>query len=145
MDQVSDMAYFWVYVVALAMFLGIDFVWLSSMVNRFYRAEIGGLMREQPNMVAAGGFYLFYILALLVLVIVPQLRSGGSLGKVFMLGACAGAMAYGTYDFTNLAVLKDWTLKVSLGDLAWGTVLTGTVSTLTVVIARKMNLSLIHI
>ena len=133
------MAYFWVYLTALVLFLGIDFVWLSSMVNRFYRAEIGPLMLEQPKMAAAGSFYLFYVLALLVLVIVPQLRSGASLGKVFMLGACAGAMAYGTYDFTNLAVLKGWTLKVSLGDLAWGTLLTGTASTLTVAIARKMN------
>jgi uncharacterized membrane protein len=90
-------------------------------------------------MSAAAGFYLFYVLALLILVIVPQLRSGAGLGKVFLLGAVAGAMAYGTYDFTNLAVMKGWSLKVTLGDLAWGTLLTGTVSTISVAIARKMQ------
>lgn len=133
------MAYFWVYLTALVLFLGIDFVWLTNMVNRFYRQEIGDLMLAKPNMGAAAGFYLFYILALLILVIVPALRNGSALGTVFLLGAVAGAMAYGTYDFTNLAVLKGWTLKVSLGDLAWGTLLTGTASAVTVAIARKMN------
>jgi uncharacterized membrane protein len=133
------LAYAWVYLITLALFLGIDFVWLSSMVDRFYKAEIGELMLDQPNMSAAAGFYLFYVLALLILVIVPQLRSGAGLGKVFLLGAVAGAMAYGTYDFTNLAVMKGWSLKVTLGDLAWGTLLTGTVSTISVAIARKMQ------
>ncbi|MEC7118495.1 MAG: DUF2177 family protein [Pseudomonadota bacterium] len=130
------MAYLFVYLVALTLFLGIDYVWLTQMVERFYRPEIGALMRDQPNMLAAGGFYLFYILALMILVIVPQLRQGGSLGRVFALGTIAGAFAYGTYDFTNLATLEGWTLKMTLGDLAWGTVLTGTVSVGTVAIAR---------
>lgn len=133
------LAYAWVYLVTLVLFLGLDFVWLSTMVDRFYKAEIGALMLDQPNMAAAAGFYLFYVLALLILVIVPQLRQGTGLGKVFLLGAVAGAMAYGTYDFTNLAVMKDWSLKVTLGDLAWGTLLTGSVCALSVAIARKMH------
>ncbi len=133
------MAYLFVYLVALALFLGIDYIWLTNMLERLYRPEIGALMRAQPDMAAAGGFYLFYIVALMVLVIVPQLRQGGSLKLSFVLGAVAGAFAYGTYDFTNLATLNGWTVKMTVVDLAWGTLLTGTVSAATVAIARRFG------
>lgn len=133
------MGYFFVYLVALSLFLGIDYVWLTNMVDQLYRPEIGQLMRAQPDMAAAGGFYLFYIVALMILVIVPQLRQGGSVALTFVLGAVAGAFAYGTYDFTNLATLEGWTVKMTVVDLAWGTVLTGTVSAATVAIARRFG------
>jgi uncharacterized membrane protein len=32
--------------------------------------------------------------------------------------------AYATYDLTNLATLKDWSLPVAVVDLLWGTALT---------------------
>ena len=31
---------------------------------------------------------------------------------------------YATYDLTNLATLKDWPLKITAIDLAWGTFIT---------------------
>ena len=134
-----EMAYVLVYLVALSLFLGIDYVWLTNMLELLYRPEIGALMRAQPDMAAAGGFYLFYIVALMILVIVPQLRQGGSLKLSFVLGAVAGAFAYGTYDFTNLATLEGWSVKMTVVDLAWGTLLTGTVSAATVAIARRFG------
>ena len=75
----------------------------------------------------------------MILVIVPQLRQGGSLKLSFVLGAVAGAFAYGTYDFTNLATLEGWSVKMTVVDLAWGTLLTGTVSAATVAIARRFG------
>ena len=39
------------------------------------------------------------------------------------MGAVLGLVAYGTYDITNLATLKNWSRDPgSLADLAWGTV-----------------------
>ncbi|MGO8654949.1 DUF2177 family protein, partial [Rhizobium ruizarguesonis] len=35
-----------------------------------------------------------------------------------------GLAAYGTYDITNLATLRNWPLAMSLVDMAWGTLLT---------------------
>ena len=35
-----------------------------------------------------------------------------------------GFVAYATYDLTNQATLKVWSLKVTLADIGWGTVLT---------------------
>ena len=45
-------------------------------------------------------------------------------------GALLGLVAYGTYDFTNMAVIKDFTWRITLIDLAWGTFLTGIVAAL---------------
>jgi uncharacterized membrane protein len=39
-------------------------------------------------------------------------------------GAFLGALAYGTYEFTNYATLKDWHPEMVAVDLAWGTALT---------------------
>ena len=43
-------------------------------------------------------------------------------------GALIGLLAYGTYDMTNLATLKGWSLQVSLVDMAWGAFLSATAS-----------------
>lgn len=36
-----------------------------------------------------------------------------------------GLVLYGVYDFTNLAMVSGWTLKVAVIDVLWGVVLGG--------------------
>ena len=55
------------------------------------------------------------------------------------MGALFGLVAYGTYDLTNLATIKGWSLKVTIIDLLWGGILTGTVSALTIWIMSNIN------
>jgi len=57
-----------------------------------------------------------------------------------MFGALFGFITYATYDLTNLATLKDWSIMITLVDLIWGTVLTASVSTITYFIAMKFSL-----
>ena len=40
-------------------------------------------------------------------------------------GVALGLLAYGTYEFTNYATLKDWHPSMVITDALWGTVLTG--------------------
>jgi uncharacterized membrane protein len=35
--------------------------------------------------------------------------------------ALFGLVAYGAYDLTNLATLRQWSVKLALVDMAWGT------------------------
>ena len=79
-------------------------------------------------MIAAGVFYMFYLLALCILILYPQIKANSSLGTIFLLGALIGLMAYGTYDFTSLALFKGYTLDAAVVDFIWGGLLTGTVS-----------------
>ena len=124
------------YLTATVVFLGIDAVWLTTMKSRFYEPRIGHLLAGETNMVAAGAFYLFYLFALCVLVLYPQIKAGSSLSTIFLLGGLIGLMAYGTFDFTSLALFKNYSVSAALVDFAWGGILTGTVSVITAWAAR---------
>lgn len=113
------------YLASVVVFLAIDFVWLT-LANRFlYQPQLGHLLAEQPNLVVAAGFYLVYVIGIVVFAVLPAANAGSWL-MALGLGALLGLVAYGTYDFTNLATLRDWPPLVTIVDLAWGTALTGT-------------------
>lgn len=105
-------------------FLAIDAIWLSQMTSRFYRPAMGDMLADKPRLGAAAAFYVLYITGVLVLAVLPALKDGG-LARAAFLGAAIGLFAYGTYDLTNHATLRQWPLRLTLVDMAWGTVLTG--------------------
>ena len=113
-----------VYVATLLAFTVIDFVWLGFVAHGYYRSQIGHLLAGDVNLPAAAAFYLIYALGLVIFAVQPAV-AGGGVSKALMLGAMFGFFCYATYDLTNLATLKNWTLPVSLVDMAWGAVLSG--------------------
>ncbi|WP_374332716.1 DUF2177 family protein [Aestuariivirga sp.] len=125
------------WIAAAVLFLVIDMVWLLWLGRSIYVSEIGELLRQPPNMGAAGAFYVLYVTGLMVMVIWPAVQ-GGSVGQAILSGAILGLVAYGTYDLTNLAVMKGFTTRIAVIDLAWGTVLTATVSGLVTAIGLKL-------
>ena len=116
------------YIVTAVVFLGLDAVWLSQIALGMYRRELGGLLLDKPNLLIAGIFYLLFVVGIVVLAILPALN-GGTWINALLLGAVLGLVAYGTYDITNLSTLRNWSLTVTIADLAWGTVLTGVSAT----------------
>ena len=120
---------------AAVLFLAIDMIWLTKIARGLYMGEIGPLLLETPNMGAAIAFYALYITGLTLFVLLPAYEAN-SVGKALLMGAALGAVAYGTYDLTNLAVMRDFTTRIALVDLAWGTILTGTVSALVIAGSR---------
>jgi uncharacterized membrane protein len=125
------------YFITLSVFLGIDSLWLGLVAPEFYRAQIGHLMAETPNLIAAGVFYLLFIAGLVYFVVEPSLRVGKVM-DVLMRGALFGLVTYGTYDLTNLATLREWPLLVTVVDLAWGTILTATTAAVSVWAGKKL-------
>lgn len=113
--------------VAAVTFVAIDAVWLGVIARGLYRSHLGTMLREQPQMVAAASFYILYILALVFFVIQPAIEKSSWQYALFA-GAFFGLVAYATYDLTNLATLKNWPLKITLIDLAWGACISGIVS-----------------
>ena len=101
----------------------LDFIWLRTMVDSLYRPGIGAVLAEKPNMAAAIAFYLVYLAGVVVFAVRPALGDG-NWKTALLLGGLFGLFAYATYDLTNLATLKVWSLKVSLLDMAWGALLT---------------------
>ena len=126
------------YVVTLVLFLVIDGIWLGVVAGGLYRSQMGALVAERFNFGAAAAFYLLYPVGLTVFAVWPALSAseGGLPVRTLLLGGLLGLVAYGTYDLTNLAILRDWPVSITLIDLAWGTVLSAVVAALAVVILR---------
>ena len=112
------------YIVTFAIFLGIDFLGLGYIVKPVFDRQIGHLLLENIRIVPALAFYAFYVAVLIWFVSQPALTQDKSLLWVLGNAALFGAAAYGTYEFTSLAVMKDWSWSMVLTDLVWGTSLT---------------------
>lgn len=124
------------FLVSLVTFLIFDGLWLTVVAKNFYAKQLGFLMSDNPNLVAAGIFYLIYVFTLVLLVISPALDKA-SLTAAVVNGALFGFCAYATYDLTNLATIKNWPLLVTVVDLIWGTFLSGAVSAISYLILSK--------
>lgn len=110
------------YGITTAAFFAIDFVWLTLATPRIYQPLLGDLLSPKPNLAVAGIFYLFYVVGIVALAIVPGLQEG-SLVAALWRGALFGLLAYATYDLTNLATIRDWPWQISVIDMIWGTAL----------------------
>lgn len=119
------MPYVIAYISTAVVFFALDYLWLTRIAIGFYREQIGSLMLASPNFAAAGVFYLFYVVGVVYFAVMPAV-SAGSLVTALINGALLGLLAYGTYDMTNLATLKGWSLQMSMVDMAWGAFLTAT-------------------
>lgn len=111
------------YIGTIVAFLIVDAVWIGLVVRDYYQDTVGQLLRDTPNYLAAGLFYLAYAAGIIILAVSPALKKRDvriALGN----GAVLGAIAYGTYTLTNFSVLKGWTIGLVVSDIVWGAFLT---------------------
>lgn len=104
-------------------FLALDAVMLSRVMKPLFERHLGDALLDPIRLGPAAAFYLFYVGVLLWFVSVPALSTGPS-AKAALNAALFGAVAYGTYEFTNYATLRAWNWQMVAVDLTWGTVLT---------------------
>lgn len=112
------------YAITVILFLAIDAVMLTVVMKPIFTRHLGDAMRDSPMLAPAGLFYLAYVAGLVFLVSVPALRDAAP-GRAALHGAIIGAMAYGTYEFTSMSIMKDWSWQMVVTDTIWGAVLTG--------------------
>ena len=127
-----------IWAIAAVIMIAIDMVWLTWLGRGFYMQEIGGLLLDTPNLPAALAFYVLYSVGVVVIIIAPALETQ-SVVRALIYGVIYGLVAYGTYDLTNLAVMKGFTTKIALIDMAWGGLITGFTSAVTVKIASSLG------
>lgn len=102
-----------------------DAVWLTVVGPKVYRPALGDLLVEGFRLGPAVAFYILYVAGIVIFAVRPALASGRWTEAVLM-GALFGFFCYATYDLTNMATLKVWPMYITLMDIAWGAVLTGT-------------------
>ncbi len=115
------------YGVGLVVFLALDLTWLGLAAKDLYQKHLGHLMRSDIQWVPGVMFYMLYVAALVVFVVMPSIEKQSMMRAVAM-GAFFGLAAYAAFDLTCLALFKDFPLTIALIDLAWGATLTATVS-----------------
>ncbi|UWQ18524.1 DUF2177 family protein [Jannaschia sp. M317] len=126
------------YVSSAAFFLIVDAIMLTLVMKPLFARHIGDMLREPIDLAPAAAFYLLYVAGLLYLVSVPALRDG-TIGMAAFNGAVVGALAYGTYEFTNKATLKNWDWTMVATDWTWGMVLTGATAAFGVWVTRLLT------
>ncbi|WP_342739512.1 DUF2177 family protein [Bradyrhizobium sp. B117] len=125
------------YLTVTVTFVGLDMIWLKSMVERLYRPVLGDMLRSEPNLAAAALFYLAYPAGLIWFAVLPAQHEGGAL-RAFASGALLGCFTYSTYDLTNQATLRNWSTGLSVADIGWGSFLAGVSAWAGFVVAQRM-------
>ena len=113
--------YLTAYGATLIVFLAMDFIWISYTTPWLHRPEMGSLLADKPNLVAAALFYLVYMVGMVVFAVMPALDKR-QWPRAAILGALFGFIAYATFDLTGLASLRGFTVRLAVIDMAWGAV-----------------------
>jgi len=122
------------YVATGIVFLGVDAVWLGTMGNSLYRPLLGDLLLEKFRLAPAIAFYVIYIAGIIFFATSPAIAAG-RWSVALLNGAILGFVAYATYDLTNQATLRSWSVTITILDLCWGTFVTAVSATLGYLIA----------
>ena len=126
------------YLATTVVFFAIDMFWLGFLAKGLYRQYLGNFLTDQVNWTAAIVFYLLFIIGIFIFAILPAVEKE-SLLRAVVLGALFGFFTYATYDLTNLATLKGWPITIVVIDIAWGAVLTASVSAAGFAIVNWVN------
>lgn len=132
------MLYVVTYAAILLPFGLLDAVWLSIMGRLLYRPTLGDILLPGVNIAPAVAFYLTYPIGILVFATLPALKES-SVTPAIVYGTLFGALAYATYDLTNHATLRNWTLQLTLADMAWGAFASGAAATAAFYIMRAIK------
>ncbi len=126
------------YLVTAIIFFAADAVGLRLLVKPVFERHIAHLFADPFRVLPAALFYLGYVAGLLWFVSLPALRAGDPVAAL-VGGVALGVLAYGTYEFTNYATLRDWSVQQVAVDTTWGGVLTGFSAWAGVMIARNLG------
>ena len=74
------------YFITALIFLSIDAVWLGIVAKKFYFNNLGYLLAEKPNFIAAGIFYLIYVIGIVIFAFAPA----------FKINSASTALIYGS-------------------------------------------------
>jgi uncharacterized membrane protein len=121
-----------------AIFFSADAVGLRLLIKPVFERHVAHLFADPFRVVPAALFYLGYVSGVLWFVSVPALRNGDPVAAL-VGGVLLGLMAYGTYEFTNYATLRDWSIQQVVIDTTWGGILTGFSAWAGVMIARAVG------
>lgn len=120
-------------IIGMAVVTGaLDALWITWLGAGLFEG-IAHLRADSVNPIAAALFYVMYLAATYFFAV----RGVGSPAEAARRGAALGFVAYGTFELTSWAVLRDWPVGVVVGDILWGALLTATTAAVGALIAGR--------
>ena len=115
-------------------FIVLDMLWLGIVAKKIYIHYLGGALRLNNTNIDVnwGAAFLVYIalIAGILLFVIP--KAAGSPILALLYGAIFGFVTYVTYDCTNLAVLRNWSIIITVIDVLWGMIICSVTSAISV-------------
>lgn len=114
-------------IITLILFPLVDYLYLSNISSHFSKVVLK--ITKEPmefNLQKAIGAYIFLILGIYYFVL-NDINQKNYKQKIID-STILGIVIYGTFDFTNGAIFKDYDYKTMLLDTTWGGVLFGLVT-----------------
>ena len=105
-------------------FLVADAIMLRAVIQPIFARHLGDALYPGGfRLLPAVLFYLTYMTGVLYFAGWPALKAGDPM-QALIHGAILGLFAYGTYEFTSWAVMRDWHPQMVAADLTWGVAVT---------------------
>jgi uncharacterized membrane protein len=136
--HLTPMIYLIAYVVVLVVFGIIDAGWLNTIGKLLYRPTLGDILLDDLRIAPAIVFYLVYPIGVVVFAVMPGLHADSAI-TAFCYALLFGALAYGTYDLTNYATLRKWTLQIAALDICYGALASGIAATTAMLVVRAFT------
>lgn len=121
--------------------MALDAIWLFGLARNFYLKELGVLAREGGATIGntLAGLSVYVLMAIGILVFVLPKLDEATLGTTFLYGALLGLVIYGVYDGTNYFILSNYSIKMAVVDVVWGTLALGTSTVIAKAVLDKLS------
>ncbi len=107
----------------------IDALWHLVIFGKTYARDLRPLARTAGDKIvfdtAAGLLAQVLVVTSLVVLVLYATAGRGDLRGAALVGALAGVLAITVYGITNYALMRDWSLRLTVLEAVWGPVLGG--------------------
>ena len=107
------------YLLTLPIIFIFDMLWVGVFAKDYYYKHMSPLMKIEFNWLVVPIYYLLFLSGLFIFAIYPGVIET-DMKKTLVYAALFGFFCYMTYDLTNLSVVKDWPIAMSIIDIFWG-------------------------
>lgn len=116
-----------IFLLGVFIFLIADFVFLGFFMKDFWKKELGPSMRENITFKSMflPGLMVYIFLALGIILFVLPIAMNLNFTEAFLYGAIFGMIVYGVYDLTNYIIITNYTWRLALIDIVWGSIISG--------------------
>lgn len=118
--------YLKLFIAAFIVLVLLDLIWFRLFMGTFFRQELASIARPAGQTSIPSALAAWALLSVgIVFLVLPRIAPGAVWWHALLWGALFGLVVYGTYDFTNYAILKDYPFRFLAVDVLWGTVICG--------------------